>query len=376
MKLVFLSHQGDTGGATSAMLEGIEALVARGHAAEVWMPAPGTLIPKLDALGVAHRIVDLPPWASTKRRKAWRLRWRTWRTSAPLARALRAAKPDMVVTNTMVMGVGALAAEAAGIPHAWWIHEFGSEDHGLEFANGDAGAARIMTRTTGIAIVNSDAVGEKYARFLPPERIVRVYYRIDPAAPSDAPDLAPAGAFHLALPGSLNPQKGQDVAVEALIALVRDGRNAHLHFFGEGAEGYAARLRARAQEGGLAARAHFHGHVAGLGARMARANAVLVPSRCEAFGRVTVEALRAGVPVIASDSGGTKELIRDGETGLLFPSGDAHALARQIARLMDDPALAERLAQAGAEWARPRFTASEFAGALEAALQKATGVSG
>jgi glycosyltransferase involved in cell wall biosynthesis len=362
------------------MVEGIEALVARGHSAEVWMPQPGSLVPKLDALGVAHRIVDLPPWASTKGRKAWRLRWRTWRGTSPLAQALRDAKPDLAVTNTMVLGVGALAAEAAGIPHAWWIHEFGSEDHGLEFAHGDAGAAAIMTRTTRIAIVNSDAVGEKFAAFLPRERIVRVYYRIDPAAAADVPDFEPAGAFHLALPGSLNPQKGQDIAVEALIALARDGRTPHLHFFGEGAEGYAARLRDRAAEGGVAARAHFHGHVANLGARLAKANAVLVPSRCEAFGRVTVEALRANVPVIASDSGGTRELIRDGETGLLFPSGDAPALARQIARLIDDPALAKRLARAGAAWAQPRFMEAEFADGLEAALKRAaqqrTGSSG
>jgi glycosyltransferase involved in cell wall biosynthesis len=335
------------------------------------MPQAGTLIPKLDALGVAHRIVDLPPWASTKRRKAWRLRWRTWSGTAPLAQALRDAKPDLVVTNTMVLGVGALAAEAAGIPHAWWIHEFGSEDHGLEFARGDASTAAIMTRTTHVAIVNSDAVGEKYARFLPRERIARVYYRIDPAAPADAPDLEPRGAFHCVLPGSLNPQKGQDIAVEALILLASWGWTPHLHFFGDGAEGYASRLRARAEEGGVTERVHFHGHVANLGARMAKANAVLVPSRREAFGRVTVEALRAAVPVIASDSGGTKELISDGETGLLFASGDAAALARQIARLIDDPALAARLAKTGADWARARFSGDEFAGGLEAALMRA-----
>lgn len=371
MKLVFLSHQGDTGGATSAMVEGIEALLARGHMAEVWMPQPGSLIPKLDALGVRHGVVDLPQWASTKGRKAWRLRWRTWRATAPLADALRGAKPDLVVTNTMVLGVGALAAERAGIPHAWWIHEFGREDHGLEFAHGDARAARIMARTTRVAIVNSDAVAEKYAGFLPRERIARVYYRIDPTPPAEVPDFEPSGAFHLVLPGSLNPQKGQDIAIEALILLARDGRNAHLHFFGEGAEGYAARLRGRAGEGGVAGRVHFHGHVAHLGARMAKASAVLVPSRCEAFGRVTVEALRASVPVIASDSGGTKELIRDGETGLLFASGDAPALASRIARLMDDPALATRLAKTGAEWAQPRFSAGDFADGLEAALNRA-----
>jgi len=370
VKLLFLSHQGDLGGATSAMVEGIEALVARGHTAEVWMPDHGTMIDKLEALGVRARVMTMPLWASTKGRKRWRLRWRTWRATAPLAAAMREAKPDLVVTNTIALGVGALAAERAGLKHVWWIHEFGREDHGLEFAWGDARTAKIMTRTTARAIVNSDAVAAKYAHFLPREKIVRVYYRIDPTPAANVPDLEPAGAFHLALPGSLNPQKGQGDAIAALTILARDDKRPQLHFFGEGAEGYTARLRAAARDGGVEAQTHFHGHVRDLGARLAKANAVLVTSRNEAFGRVTVEALRANVLVIASDAGGTRELIDDGKTGLLYPPGDGAALARQIARVMNDAAFAQNLAAAGAAWARPRFGVAEFADNLEAALKR------
>jgi glycosyltransferase involved in cell wall biosynthesis len=368
VKLLFLSHQGDLGGATSAMVEGIEALIARGHRAEVWMPDAGSMIAKLDALGAKRRVVTMPLWASTKGRKAWRLRWRTWRATAKLAESMRDAAPDLVVTNTMVLGVGALAAERAGLKHVWWIHEFGREDHGLEFAWGDASTATIMNRTTGRAIVNSDAVAAKYANFLPREKIVRVYYRIDPVPAARVPDYEPSGAFHLALPGSLNPQKGQGDAIAALTILARENKRPHLHFFGEGAEGYTARLREAARDGGVEAQTHFHGHVRDLGARLAKADSVLVTSRNEAFGRVTVEALRAAVPVIASDAGGTRELIDDGKTGLLYPPGDGAALARQIVRLMDDRAFAAALAQAGAAWAGPRFTAEEFAENLEAAL--------
>jgi len=371
VKLLFLSHQGDLGGATSAMVEGIEALVARGHSAEVWMPDAGSMIARLDKIGVKHRVVELPLWASTKGRKAWRLRWRTWRATASLAAMLHDAKPDLVVTNTMVLGVGALAAERAGLKHVWWIHEFGREDHGLEFAGGDEWAAAIMRRTTALAIVNSDAVAAKYAGFMPREKIVRVYYRIDPTPAATVPDLEPTDAFHLALPGSLNPQKGQGDAIAALTILARDGKRPHLHFFGEGAEGYTARLRNAASDGGIDAQTHFHGHVRDLGARLAKANAVLVTSRNEAFGRVTVEALRAKLPVIASDAGGTRELIDDGKTGLLYPPGDGAKLARQIARVMDDAAFARNLAAAGAAWAGPRFGAAEFADNLEAALTRA-----
>lgn len=373
MRLLFLSHQGDLGGATSAMVEGIEALVARGHRVAVWMPQAGSMIPALDRLGVAHEVIPFPSWVGTKGRGRWKTIWRNWRAIPVLAKRLERAKPDLVITNTMAVGVGAIAADGVNLKHVWWIHEFGAEDHGLEFAVGDKQAGRVMTRTTNRMIVNSDAVREKFKRFYPAERIERVYYRIDPAPATDAPDFAPAGAFHLALPGSLNPQKGQGDAIAALATLTAQGRDAHLHLFGEGASGYAERLRAQARAGGVAERVHFHGHVRDLGARLAKAGAVLVTSRCEAFGRVTVEALRAGAPVIATDAGGTRELIHDGATGLLYPPGDGDALAREIARLMDDPALAAKLGQAGRDWAASRFGAAEFADALEAALTRALG---
>jgi glycosyltransferase involved in cell wall biosynthesis len=91
-----------------------------------------------------------------------------------------------------------------------------------------------------------------------------------------------------------------------------------------------------------------------------------VTSRCEAFGRVTVEAMRAGVPVIGTDAGGTPELVADGATGLLYRPGDAGALAAAIARLMDAPGLAMRLGEAGRVWATPRFGERQFADSLEA----------
>jgi glycosyltransferase involved in cell wall biosynthesis len=169
----------------------------------------------------------------------------------------------------------------------------------------------------------------------------------------------------MALVGSLNPQKGQVDAIEAMGKLVAAGRDVRLFFYGTGGRGYTARLRARVSALGLSDRVEFCGHVADVSARMAQADAVLVTSRCEAFGRVTVEAMRAGVPVIGSASGGTVELIEDGRTGLLYPSGDANALASAIARLVDAPDFARRLADAGRNWASPRFGAAQFADALQ-----------
>jgi glycosyltransferase involved in cell wall biosynthesis len=76
----------------------------------------------------------------------------------------------------------------------------------------------------------------------------------------------------------------------------------------------------------------------------------------EALGVVLIEALLHNRPVIASASGGIPEIVINETTGLLVPSGNSTALAAAIARMMDDPALAQKLAEQGREHVRERFS--------------------
>jgi glycosyltransferase involved in cell wall biosynthesis len=83
-------------------------------------------------------------------------------------------------------------------------------------------------------------------------------------------------------------------------------------------------------------------------ARMRGARAVVLPSECYENAPMTaLEALGSGVPVIGADIGGVPEIVRDGETGLLFAPGSADELSDRLARLRDDAALAHRLGRAG-----------------------------
>ena len=84
---------------------------------------------------------------------------------------------------------------------------------------------------------------------------------------------------------------------------------------------------------------------------MAASDVIVMPSRGECFGRVTLEAMSLGRPLVASRVGGLQDAVVDGETGLLVPVGDAHALAEALASLARDP---ERLKRMG-EAARARF---------------------
>ena len=86
----------------------------------------------------------------------------------------------------------------------------------------------------------------------------------------------------------------------------------------------------------------------------------------EPFGQVVIEAMAEGVPVIASDGGGVREIIEEGVSGLRTPMGDAPALAKALAALLANPVRASQLAQAAHERVRSRFTAARNARHIEA----------
>ena len=150
----------------------------------------------------------------------------------------------------------------------------------------------------------------------------------------------------------LTKQKSLDTLLDAL-ALVPD---AHLKIIGDGPE--RANLEKQTDDLGLRARVEFVGALPPnqVSQHYATCAVFALPSIREGMGVVFAEALLCGAPVIAANSGGVTDIVRDNETGLLVPEGDAHALANAIAKLLNDRVLAQRLAANGATWVRGRFT--------------------
>jgi glycosyltransferase involved in cell wall biosynthesis len=150
----------------------------------------------------------------------------------------------------------------------------------------------------------------------------------------------------IAFQGRLVTTKGVGIFLEAARILLTQNRAFELLIIGDGPE--RASLERLSQVPPLAGRVRFAGRLLGsqLGAALAEASAIVVPSLGgEVFGLVVAENMLRGLPVITSDLGAFTEVL--GEGGLVFRTGDAAALARELARLLDDPSLAARLAQLG-----------------------------
>jgi glycosyltransferase involved in cell wall biosynthesis len=114
-------------------------------------------------------------------------------------------------------------------------------------------------------------------------------------------------------------------------------------------------LKALARELGVLDSVRFLGHVSPIQAAIERAAVVVVPSMGEGFGMVALEAMERSRPVIAASIGGLGELVRDGETGLLVPPGDAEPLRDAIVRVAGDLELARAMGEAGRRRALSRF---------------------
>ncbi len=177
-----------------------------------------------------------------------------------------------------------------------------------------------------------------------------VHYGIDPnGEPKPYEDPVP----RLLCVGRLIPIKGHIVLLRAFAEARRELPELRLDIAGRGPLEPA--LKALVLELGIADAVTFLGHVSPIQAAIERAAVVVVPSMGEGFGMVALEAMERGRPVIAAEIGGLGELVRDGETGLLVPAGDAEPLRAAIVRLAGDLELARQMGDAGRRRALARF---------------------
>lgn len=201
--------------------------------------------------------------------------------------------------------------------------------------------------------VTRDIARHIVAAGAPAERVhtIHTFAALDAAPAADRASLAtPTDAPVLLVLSRLHEKKGIDVALTALADLP----GAYLWIAGDGElrsdlEGLAARL-------GVAPRVRFLGWRDDRGALLRAADLCLLPSRYEPFGTVMVEAWAAGVPLVAAAAAGPAAYVRDGETGLLVPVGDATALAQAVRRVRADAALRARLVAGGRDVYRAAFT--------------------
>jgi glycosyltransferase involved in cell wall biosynthesis len=248
----------------------------------------------------------------------------------------------------MVIPAHAIAAKLLGIPHYWLVREFGKDDHRLWFLFGYRGTIRLIGRLSEAVICNSRAV-EDALLAVDPKMTTHVVYPVVDTPLGTPPERQPGERMRAVLIGYYSEAKGQRIAIEAVAIARAAGVDIELALVGAGNQ---KPLRELARRLGVEDLVNIHGRTRDVGRYWTAAHVGLMCSQCEAFGRVTVEAMRAGLPVCGTDSGGTPEIIDQGVNGLLSPAGDANALAANLMTLESDEDLRRKLAVRAVETTR------------------------
>lgn len=368
MRIVWASHSSAVGGAELCLVEAARGLVASGHDIRVILPSEGTLRARLERAGATVFVLPYSAWMHTGRLtrpiyyRAYRVPDHA-RRAADFARLLRTQRPDVVVTNTLTVAAPALAARRLGIPHVWYIHEFGWEDHGAIHDYGAWSSHYVMRRTTKEFIVNSAAVRDKFRQHLPSERLHLVHYAVELDG-VERPPPAVRGPFRLVLVGQLAPTKGQEDAVRAVAILKERGCDVCLDLVGGEKPSHEVVVKKLIKDLGVDKQVMLTGFVNHPLAYVARCDVALMCSLSEAFGRVTIEAMKLGKPVVGSRSGATTELVRDGWNGLLYSPGDADDLASKLEDLYHDRDRVREFGENAGRWSIDTFTMQRYVDGL------------
>jgi glycosyltransferase involved in cell wall biosynthesis len=288
------------------------------------------------------------------------------RDAAALRSVIRARDVALVHSNTSVLLGGAAAAAAARVPHVWHVREIYSR-----FGRAWRPYRRILATARSLPCV-SRATASQFGPG-PRVRVIHDGLAIDsrraPRAQARAALELDPDVPTIAVLGRISDWKGQDVLVRALAEPELRDRGAIGLLAGEpwpGAENRLARVVSLADRLGVGDRLRVLGFRDDVETVYGAADVIAVPStEPDPLPGAAVEAAAAGCAVIASSNGGLPEIIRDRETGRLFAPGDASALAKTAAALIDDPAEATRLGAEAAADVRARFAPSRLLAAIQ-----------
>ena len=318
---------------------------------------PGRIVPSLcvlqprNAAAQAFEAAGVPTLCIGRRKPDPRclLEARAWvRTRHPAL---------LVLSGPKSLVIGGLLAKSLGLPTSPFFNHMIADLKLMTLVQ------RRLSSTIAIAVAVSQAVrdwacaryglpaarvevlyaGHDIARFAAPPGGARAAIRAALGLAAQAPVIALVGRLLIA-------QKGQDLMIRAMADVRRKYPDAALLIVGDGPD--RAPLEALTRELGLGSAVRLLGHRDDIPELLAAADVVAVPSVCEeGLGLVALEGMAASRPVVVSASGGLPEIVRDGETGLVVPMGDAVALAAAVLRLLSDDALARHLVAAARRYA-------------------------
>ncbi len=265
---------------------------------------------------------------------------------------LKRYNPDIISTHSSKAGfLGRIAARTLNIPVIFTAHGWSFTD-GVKRATLYKWAEKAVSPFSDkiitvsiydkeIALKNGVATEKK---------LLPIHNGMPSKVNGSSSSLEKDKMVHLAMTARFDDQKDHDSLIEAC----RNIKNIHLDLIGDGPD--IDRIKVKVVECGMDHRVTFWGLIDNVEEVLANADIFALISNWEGFPRSTLEAMRAGLPCIVSDVGGSKEAIVEGETGFVVPKGDVESIKKRVHSLVEDAEIRREMGEAAHKHFQNNFT--------------------
>jgi len=367
-QVVYFTNYSSLYGANRSLLEMLQVL--RNYRIEpiVITPVYGEINKELDRISIKNKTLYFRSWICSSNdiliKKILKLLITYIVNSFSciyIYRFLKGQHIDLIHTNSSVINIGALVSEQLQIPHIWHIREYGEEDYNIRFLYPFKRAVQfILEKSKKIVFISRDLM-LKYEPYMDNDSKSIIiyngakkdkYYSIKESNPD-------VGTFRIVCCGLIQPNKNQMEVLKAIQILVNEKKikNLELILVGDGSKQYINMLHDYVDRYKLHDYVKFNGYTNNVADIIKTCSIGVVPSRREAFGRVTIEYMLAGLPVIASNTGANSEIIEDGKTGYIYELNNPIDLSEKIKLLYTDRNQLLRFSKYAQKKALNEFTA-------------------
>lgn len=360
MNVLYITHYTSLYGANKSLLELVTTLRdSYGVIPLILTPAHGSITEELEVMKIEQISVRFYPWVAGKNESHIMRKIKSVKKQVKNSLALKKVlnklghfDPDIIHSNSSVIDFGAYLSSKLGVPHVWHFREFGDLDYSLTFLDKKFRVRNCLNSKADKLVFISYALREHYTALLDkPEKAVVVYNGVDQSHYSSSLNekqtTSSKTKYTILMIGTILKSKGHDDALKALEIIVKKEENlpVMIIFAGSGASEYIQSLEKYISLNRLSEYVQFLGYVKDPRSLFSRCDIGIVCSRSEAFGRVTVEMMMSGVPVIVSNTGANCEIVENNQTGLVYQYGNPMDLAEKIQELILNPSKARGMAE-------------------------------
>lgn len=352
-------------GANRCLLDLISGLEQNGVTPMVLLPEEGPLVKVLQKNNIEYLIETYYNWAFTKYYKLsyWFQGVRAAqnkRVLPHLCKVIAQQDIDIIYTNSSQTGIGAFIADELKIPHVWHIREFGEKDYDLSFYKGRTYFNEWANKSAALISMSAAIEKETLQNITARKHVIHDGIILKETLNQiQSRQEKPNKPFTFLIIGAIHPTKGQLRAVKAFHLLTEKNPDVRLLIAGKGRKLYTQKIKSYIQKNNLSDKVEMLGYVTDPYAVHQRADTVLMCSKSEGMGRVTLEAMIFGNPVIGFNGGGTPELIEDGVDGFIYHT-DEKELTEKMEVLVNDPELAFKMGKAGRRKIEEKYTIEDF----------------